>query len=44
MTGGNSTLASNDDAGFATAILMISNLPLNDTEKAEAVRRLMASR
>ena len=37
----NATVASDD---FAKALLMIATLPLTDTEKAEAVRRLMAAK
>jgi hypothetical protein len=32
-----------DDFGFAAAIAAIMALPLTDTEKAEAVRRLVGS-
>ena len=32
------------ETDFAAAILIIARLPLNDTEKADAVRRLLAAK
>ena len=42
--GGAESGAVGGDSGFADAVAAVMRLPLSDAEKAEAVRRLLASK
>ena len=44
LRGGAESGALGDDSGFADAVAAVMRLPLSDTEKAEAVRRMLAGR